>query len=135
MFRLKILLLLAGVLLAVQVVPAADPPDKVIATRKVTGVYLRHDIGDYCHTDFRTQEGQEMSFWTPCAMIYFFKAFKGKPVQLTYQVVDRYIPEARRVQRIEVVVDAKAGSLSFKEWMRKNRLTEANIHQRLGPLD
>jgi hypothetical protein len=99
---------------------AQGPQDKVIATKSITASYVGAEIGDYNHAIFRTGDGKEIDFWCSGEMIEFLNKYKGKQIDITYQVTDTYIPEAGGVQRIDVIKDAKAGNQSFSTWKKTN---------------
>ena len=98
---------------------AQQPQDKVIATKSIVASYVGAEIGDYNHAIFRTTDGKEVDFWCSGEMIEFLNKYKGKQIDITYQITDTYIPEARGVQRIEVIKDAKVGNQSFSTWKKK----------------
>jgi hypothetical protein len=98
---------------------AQGPPDKVIATKNIKASYVGAEIGDYNHAIFRTGDGKEIDFWCSGEMVEFLDPYKGKQFGITYQITDRYIPEASKVQRIEVIKDAKVGNHSFSAWKKK----------------
>jgi hypothetical protein len=98
---------------------AQEPQDKVIATKSITASYVGAEIGDYNHAIFRTGDGKEIDFWCSGEMVEFLHKYKGKQIDITYEITDTYIPEARRVQRIEVMKDAKVGNQSFSTWKKK----------------
>jgi hypothetical protein len=109
----SILCLLPAMLLA------QGPLDKVIATKSIIASYVGAEIGDYNHAIFRTADGKEIDFWCSGEMVEFLNKYKGKRIDITYQITDTYIPEARRVQRIEVMKDAKVENQSFSTWKKK----------------
>lgn len=96
------------------------PQDKVIATKNIIASYVGAEIGDYNHAIFRTRDGKEIDFWCSGDMIEFLNKYKGKQIEITYQITDTYIPEARGVQRIEVIKDAKVGNQSFSTGKKAN---------------
>jgi len=99
---------------------AQEPQDKVIATKSIIASYVGAEIGDYNHAIFRTSDGKEIDFWCSGEMIEFLNKYKGKQIDITYQITDTYIPEARGVQRIEVIKDAKVENQSFSTWKKTN---------------
>ena len=113
-----------GLLLILSLLPtmtcSQEPQDKVIATKSITASYVGAEIGDYNHAIFRTGDGKEIDFWCSGEMVEFLNKYKGKQIDITYQITDTYIPEARRVQRIEVMKDAKVENQSFSTWKKKN---------------
>lgn len=99
---------------------AQGSQDKVIATKSTIASYVGAEIGDYNHAIFRTRDGKEIDFWCSGEMVEFLNKYKGKQVEITYQITDTYIPEARGVQRIEIIKDAKVGNQSFSAWKKTN---------------
>ena len=102
-----------------------QPPDKVKATRTLRGSFVGFEMGDYMHAEIRKANRKRVSFFMgqPESLRYFLAANKGKPLLLTYQVVDSYIPEAGGVETIERLVSAKAGTESDASWWRRIRRT------------
>jgi hypothetical protein len=60
-----------------------------------------------------------VDFWCSAEMVEFLEKYKGRQIGITYQITDTYIPEARGVQRIEVIKDAQAGNQSFSAWKKQ----------------
>jgi hypothetical protein len=102
-----------------------QPPDKVKATRTLRGSFVGFEAGDYMHAEIRKTNRKRVSFFMgqPESLRYFLAANKGKPLLLTYQVVDSYIPEAGGVETIERLVSAKAGTESDAGWWKRIRRT------------
>lgn len=102
-----------------------QPPDKVKATRTLRGSFVGFEMGDYLHAEIRKPNRKRVSFFMgqPESLRYFLAANKGKPLLLTYQVVDSYIPEAGGVETIERLVSAKAGTESDAGWWKRVRRT------------
>ena len=98
---------------------AQEPQDKVIATKSIKASYVGAEIGDYHHAIFRTGDGKEIDFWCSGEMVEFLNKYKGKQIDITYQIVDTHIREAGGVQRIEVIKDAKVENQSFSAWKKK----------------
>jgi hypothetical protein len=98
---------------------AQEPQDKVIATKSIIASYVGAEIGDYNHAIFRTSDGKEIDFWCSGEMIEFLNKYKGKQINITYQITDTYIAEPRRRQRIEVIKDAQVENQSFSAWKKK----------------
>ena len=118
--RLTSLLGLFLILFLLPAMPLAqEPQDKVIATKSVTAYYVGAEIGDYNHAIFRTSDGKEVDFWSSGEIVEFLNKYKGKKIDITYQITDTYIPEAGRVQRIEIIKDAKVENQSFSTWKKK----------------
>lgn len=118
--RLTSILGLLLILFLLPAMPSAqEPHDKVIATKSIIAAYVGAEIGDYNHAIFRTGDGKEVDFWCSGEMIEFLNKYKGKQIDITYQITDTYIPEARGVQRIEVIKDARVGNQSFSTWKKQ----------------
>lgn len=99
------------------------PPDKIKATKTVTGSFKGFEVGDYVHAVIIKSNGQEDSFFLGHAesLQYFLVTHKGQPLTITYQVVDSYIEEAGGVQRIDRISAVRAGTLTNAAWWRQQR--------------
>ena len=98
-----------------------QPRDKVKATKIIKGYVKGFEVGDYTHAVIKKETGGETSFFLneSDALRYFLVSHKGQLLQLTYQVVDSFIPEAGGVQTIERLVAAKAGDLTHQAWWKR----------------
>ena len=113
------------------------PPDKVIATKSIKGKLVGFESGDYLHAVIQKSDGKKQGFFIrPPGLEYFLVLHKGEPLELTYQVVDSYIPEAGGVERIERLTAAKAGALTYAAWWAstKKKFTMAQLEKKYGKL-
>jgi hypothetical protein len=79
------------------------------------------ESGDYLHLVVKDTSGKEHTFFVPdtLSVKYFLAEHKGQSIQLTYQIVDSYIPEAAGIERIEAVKSAKFGALTVTAWWKQ----------------
>jgi hypothetical protein len=99
------------------------PPDKIKATKTVTGTFKGFEVGDYMHAVIVRSNGKEDSFFLGHAesLQYFLVSHKRQQLTITYQVVDSYIEEAGGVQRIERISAVRAGTLTDVAWWKNER--------------
>lgn len=101
---------------------AAQNRDRVLATRTVRGTLKGFEVGDYTHAVIKLANGKEKSFYIGGRGVdYFLALHKDEPLNITYQVVDSYIPEAGGKMRIERISAAQAGKETSTAWWRKAR--------------
>lgn len=115
----------------------SPPKDKIRAVKTIGGRTLGFETGDYQHVQIRLANGKRRSFFLgKPGLDYFLATNKSRPIQFTYQVVDSYIPESGGVMRIERLVSAKVGALTFESWWRQltSKHTLDEIDKRYGPL-
>jgi len=111
--------------------------DKVKETKTLRGRFVGFEIGDYTHAVIRKGDGKRTSFFiNQPGMDYFLASHKGQSLELTYQVVDTYIPEAGGVETIERLVSARAGNVTYREWWKKVKASASmrQIERRYDPL-
>ncbi len=111
--------------------------DKVRAVKMIQGTLTDFEMGDYLHANFKTIKGKELSlFVMKPGMEYFLAVHRGKPLKLTYEVVDTYIPEADGVTQIERLASAKAGSVTYETWWKatKAKYPGEAAHRKYGSL-
>ena len=99
------------------------PPDKIKATKTVTGSFKGFEVGDYMHAVIIKSNGKETSYFLGQneSLQYFLVTHKGQPLTITYQVVDSYIEEAGGVQKIDRISAVRAGTLTDAAWWRQER--------------
>lgn len=99
------------------------PPDKIKATKTVTGSFKGFETGDYVHAVIVKANGKESSYFLGHneSLQYFLVTHKGQPLTITYQVVSSYIEEAGGMQTIDRISVVKAGALTDAAWWRQER--------------
>ena len=67
---------------------------------------------------------------------YFLAQYKGQNVQLTYEVVDQFIPEAGEWIRLERITDAQVGTQRYSRWWQEiqKKVAPEEIQKRYEPL-
>jgi hypothetical protein len=113
------------------------PPDRAIRTGTVSGKLLAFQWGDYLHLAVRTRSGEEKWFFVDHhCLTYFLPLHHHKTIALHYRVLDRYVPEAAGMQRMEAAFDASVDGQKCTDWMRGQRATKshAQIDEEFEPL-
>ena len=112
-------------------------PDKVRETRTIQGRLVGFEFGDYLHVTIRKANDQKVSFFLmKPGLQYFLALHKSEPLTLTYQIVDTYIPEAGGMEKIERLISAKAGNLTYPVWWKAVRAKSsmAQLENKYDPL-
>jgi len=112
-------------------------PDKIKATKTIQGRFVGFEVGDYYHAKIKKSDGEEVSFFfNKPGIEYFLVLHKNEPLELTYQVVDTYIPEAGGMQTIERLTAVKAGKQTYAAWWKdiRTKFTMAQLRKKYDPL-
>ncbi len=88
---------------------------KAIAAKEITATYIKSEIGDYNHAIFLDASGKEISFWCSSEMIDFLEQHRGKKMDITYDIKNVFIPEAKKKLRIEVITKVKFDKTEFND--------------------
>jgi hypothetical protein len=110
-------------------IAAADdiqPPDKKIASKKVTGRLLDAQQGDYFHASVRTERGNKESFFVDDD-ICFLALNKKEVLVIEYDEITRYFPEGRGYYPANIIqsISTRAGQ---NRWVR-NQSASPNLTQ------
>jgi len=111
--------------------------DKVISVTAVEGRTLGFQMGDYQHVDILRTNGRRKSFFIfKGGLDYFLAIHKDDVVTYTYQVADVSLPESGGMTRVERLVSAKVGALTFETWWKKVRAKSSleQLDEKYGPL-
>lgn len=93
--------------------------DIVRSTHTLKAKLVGFEVGDYVHAIFEDSKKRERSMFIGSPGVDFFMAIHAnKPLVITYQVVDSYIPEAGGRERIDRVKSAKFGKLDSTTWWK-----------------
>ncbi len=67
---------------------------------------------------------------------YFLALNKGIPMEVEYEVVHQYIPEAREKIKLERIVDVQAGNQRYSEWWKdiQAQMSLEEIERKFQPL-
>lgn len=98
--------------------PAQQTPETIRETKTFTGEFIGFEAGDYLHAVIRQPDGESASFFLERGMEIFLVDHKDQPLELTYQIVDTYIPEAGGVTTIERLSAIRAGDQTFADWWK-----------------
>jgi len=112
-------------------------PDKVISVTTVQGRTLGFQMGDYQHVDIRRANGRRKSFFIfKGGLDYFLALHKDSLVTYTYQVADVDLPESGGMTRVERLVSAKVGNMTFETWWKKVSAKSSleQLDDKYGPL-
>jgi len=94
-------------------------PDKNIRIFSDRVRYANSETGDYIHLNFRNRNGDLLSFFASDDRItYFCLAHKSRWIEIRYEKLDRWIPEAHGYHPIERIVFAKIQHYSFDLWWK-----------------
>jgi hypothetical protein len=111
--------------------------DRIIRVAKFRGRFVGFTFGDYLHATFVGKHGKEKSFFVLTQGIdYFLAQYRGQDVQVTYEVVEQFIPEAGQRVRLDRIVDAQAGAQRYSLWWieMKRMIPPEEIERRYQPL-
>jgi len=114
-----------------------EKKERIIKVAKFHGQFIGFQFGDYLHATFLEKNGKERSFYLKTEGIdYFLTQYKGRSVHVTYEVVDKFIPEAGERVQIEQIVDVRVGAQRFSRWWQEeqNKMTPEEIRKRYEPL-
>ena len=130
---LSCLLLCSAVLCAQQ----KSKGEKVLAVKTIKGRTVGFETGDYQHVDILRTNGRRKSFFIfKGGLDYFLAIHKDDVVTYTYQVADVNLPESGGMTRVERLVSAKVGALTFETWWKKVRAKSSleQLDKKYGPL-
>lgn len=99
--------------------PGGQDPTRVVSTHRLAGRFLGVCTGDYRHVGLQPKTGKARWFFVldrAPGIDYFLAAHQGEWVNGSYEVIDTFIPEAGGRQIMEVLVDAKVGTASYRDW-------------------
>jgi hypothetical protein len=113
--RHRIICILLLIVFFIALIGLVHAKEKATITKEIMGTYLRSEIGDYNHAIFLDEFGQEISFWCSAQMVNFLEKHKGIKMNITYEVKEIYIPEARKKLKIEVIDKVKFEKIEFKD--------------------
>jgi uncharacterized protein YjiS (DUF1127 family) len=117
-----ILLLALGISVVGAVAAQQKKPDRIKATKTIKAKFVGFEAGDYLHAIVQRADGERVSFFVQKPGLEYFLALKkDDTLDLTYQVVDTFIPEAGARQTIERLIAAKAGPQTYASWWKSMR--------------
>ena len=135
--RLIVTLLMGGLLFCGTASAQRKRPDRVRETKTITGSFVGFEAGDYLHAIVKRSNGERISFFLMKPGIeYFLVLRKDEPLELTYQVVDTYIPEAGDMETIKRLIAARVSGQTYPAWWAdiKTKFTVAQLRKKYGPL-
>ena len=114
-----------------------EQEERIVLVAKSQGEFIGFQFGDYLHATFREKNGKERSFFIQTQGIdYFLVQYRGRNVQVTYEVVDQFVPEAGERIQLERIVDAQVGTQRYSRWWQEmqNKVAPEEIQRRYEPL-
>ena len=114
-----------------------EQEERIVLVAKSQGEFIGFQFGDYLHATFREKNGKERSFFIQTQGIdYFLVQYRGRNVQVTYEVVDQFVPEAGERIQLERIVDAQVGTQRYSRWWQEiqNKIAPEEIQRRYEPL-
>jgi hypothetical protein len=96
----------------------APAPDKVKATKSLSGKFVGFEAGDYLHAVFSRSDGTKESFFLERGMEIFLVDHAKEPLELEVQTVETDIPEAGGITEIDRLHGIRAGGVSFADWWK-----------------
>jgi hypothetical protein len=99
-------------------------PDRVKATKHLTGKLVGFEVGDYTHALVKPASGENQSFFVGGSesLLYFLVAHQGEMVKITYQEVSSWIEEAGGYTDIERITAAQTtGGQTHTAWWAAER--------------
>ena len=104
-------------------VVAQKHPDKIKATKHLTGKLAGFEVGDYTHSIVKPARGEQQSFFIGGGegLLYFLVAHQGELANITYQQVKSWIEEAGGYTDIERISAASVGGTTSTAWWAAER--------------
>jgi hypothetical protein len=104
-------------------VSAQKHPDKIKASKHLTGKLAGFEVGDYTHAIVKPAHGEQQSFFIGGGegLLYFLVAHQGEQANITYQEVKSWIEEAGGYTDIERISAASVGGTSSTAWWAAER--------------
>jgi hypothetical protein len=109
-------------------VNAQRHPDRIKATKHLTGKLAGFEVGDYTHALVKPVSGENQSFFVGGgeSLLYFLVAHQGDTVKITYQEVSSWIEEAGGYTDIERITAAQTtGGQTHTAWWAAERKTSS----------
>jgi hypothetical protein len=99
-------------------------PDKIIASKKVRGRFIKTISGDYFYAQVSTKYGGK-TFLIDGNEGCFLRKHFNEQLSITYDVLDRYTPQANGYRQVNIIRNITTRKTSLKKWrmtLAKNKL-------------
>jgi hypothetical protein len=96
----------------------APAPDKVKATKSLSGKFVGFEAGDYLHAVFARPDGTKESFFLERGMEIFLVDHANQPMELEVQTVETDSPESGGITEIDRLHAIRAGGVTFADWWK-----------------
>ena len=94
--------------------------ERVLATKYITGTTVGFEMGDYQHVEIQLTKGKKMSFFIfKPGLDFFLAVHKESELQLTYEIANVNIPESGGLMKLERLVSAKTGTVTYENWWKQ----------------
>jgi hypothetical protein len=94
-------------------------PDRLIASKKLTGYFRQFIRGDYLYAKIKTETGADISFLIEQNEHCFLAEHQKTRLVIKYDVVDRYIPQAGgKYYPINLIRAIKTNQTNLATWQR-----------------
>jgi hypothetical protein len=111
--------------------------DKILSSHHLLGTFIGFQVGDYYHAGFKPKGRTTVWLFLPRepGFLYFLSFRKGRPIEVTYEVVESYIPGAGERQIVEKLVEAKSGRDIASVWWKKQKasLSAQELEKKYAP--
>jgi hypothetical protein len=117
--------------------PQAQQAERILRVAQIRGKLIGFQLGDYLHANFMADDGKERSFFILTQGIdYFLALHRGQKVEVTYEVVNQFIPETGQRETIERIADVRPGNQRYSKWWEavSREMSYDEIDKRYEPL-
>lgn len=96
----------------------AAHPDRIVASKKLTG-HLRELIwGDYFYAKISTQTGENILFFIDENQDCFLREHQQIRLAIEYDVVERYLPQPQRYHQVNIIRAIATNRTNLARWQR-----------------
>jgi hypothetical protein len=101
-------------------------PDKIIASKKMRGKFVKTIWGDYFYAIVLTKAGEEIFLIDGNESCFLFK-YPQEQLLIDYDVVDRYTPQAGGYGQVNIIRNITTRKTTLQKWQRT--VTKAELDQ------
>jgi hypothetical protein len=109
-----------------QIAQKREFPDKIIASKKVRGKFVKTIWGDYFYATIATKAGEEIFLIDGNESCFLLK-YPKEPLLIDYDVVDRYTPQAGGYRQVNIIRNVTTRKTTLQKWRRT--VTKAELDQ------
>lgn len=93
-------------------------PDRIVASKTLTGHFSEFIWGDYFYAKIRAQTGEEISFMMDKHESCFLAEYKEIQLTIAYDAIDRYIRQAGGYHRVNIIRAIETDGTNLAKWQR-----------------